>query len=229
MPALLTLIIGSACSGNIAGQVGELYKPGDFAARHGVPDFLPDDPACVIFAPFISAHLGEKVAWHYGSGCAGVVMVLGPADLPCPWLPPDTWPQAGTGSTSSLLSAPAAARSAHDRYPDHAVFAGLVSLPLMRAGDLANVHAVEGTGLSTCCEWSRQSHRRRFMSLLTNQMIFNVYLIWANEHHHLLQATAQPRGHRDGCRSQPRHAPRWSSRSGNGAERITESPTNSAK
>ena len=31
----------------------------------------------VIAAPLISGTLGEKVGWHYGFGCAGVVMVIG--------------------------------------------------------------------------------------------------------------------------------------------------------
>jgi len=31
----------------------------------------------VIIAPLISGTLGQKVGWHYGFGCAGVVMVLG--------------------------------------------------------------------------------------------------------------------------------------------------------
>ena len=35
----------------------------------------------VIVAPLISGTLGQKVGWHYGFGCAGVVMVLGPASI----------------------------------------------------------------------------------------------------------------------------------------------------
>ena len=31
----------------------------------------------VIAAPLVSGTLGQKVGWHYGFGCAGVVMVLG--------------------------------------------------------------------------------------------------------------------------------------------------------
>ncbi len=31
----------------------------------------------VIIAPLISGTLGQKVGWHYGFGCAGVVMVVG--------------------------------------------------------------------------------------------------------------------------------------------------------
>jgi POT family proton-dependent oligopeptide transporter len=31
----------------------------------------------VIVAPLISGTLGQKVGWHYGFGCAGIVMVLG--------------------------------------------------------------------------------------------------------------------------------------------------------
>ena len=31
----------------------------------------------VIAAPLVSGTLGQNVGWHYGFGCAGVVMVLG--------------------------------------------------------------------------------------------------------------------------------------------------------
>ena len=45
----------------------------------------------VIAAPLVSGTLGEKVAWHYGFGAAGVVMVLGLLVYlrARPYLPPD--------------------------------------------------------------------------------------------------------------------------------------------
>ena len=45
----------------------------------------------VIVAPLVSGTLGQKVGWHYGFGCAGVVMVLGLIIYLSGrrWLPPD--------------------------------------------------------------------------------------------------------------------------------------------
>ena len=45
----------------------------------------------VIVAPLVSGTLGQKVGWHYGFGCAGVVMVLGLIIYLSgrKWLPPD--------------------------------------------------------------------------------------------------------------------------------------------
>src|SRR6186997_51315 len=76
--ALLTLIVGVGLfKGNIASQVGELYKEGDLRRAMAFQLFYISIQVSVMVAPFITGTLGEKVGWHWGFGTAGVVMVLG--------------------------------------------------------------------------------------------------------------------------------------------------------
>ncbi|MBV1687020.1 peptide MFS transporter [Novosphingobium sp. G106] len=76
--ALLCLIVGVGLfKGNIATQVGELYGPDDLRRAMAFQIFYIAIQVSVIVAPLISGTLGENVGWHYGFGCAGVVMVLG--------------------------------------------------------------------------------------------------------------------------------------------------------
>jgi len=76
--ALLFLLLGvGAFKGNIATQVGALYGPNDLRRAMAFQIFYIFINASVIVAPLISGTLGQKVGWHYGFGCAGVVMVLG--------------------------------------------------------------------------------------------------------------------------------------------------------
>src|SRR3954469_19772009 len=76
--ALLALIIGVGLfKGNIATQVGELYGEKDLRRAMAFQIFYIFINVSVIAAPLISGTLGQKVGWHYGFGCAGVVMVLG--------------------------------------------------------------------------------------------------------------------------------------------------------
>jgi proton-dependent oligopeptide transporter, POT family len=76
--ALTTLIVGVGLfKGNIASQVGELYKEGDLRRAMAFQIFYIAINVSVIVAPLISGTLGQKVGWHYGFGCAGVVMVAG--------------------------------------------------------------------------------------------------------------------------------------------------------
>jgi POT family proton-dependent oligopeptide transporter len=72
------LIVGVGLfKGNIASQVGELYGPNDLRRAMAFQIFYIFINVSVIVAPLISGTLGQKVGWHYGFGCAGVVMVLG--------------------------------------------------------------------------------------------------------------------------------------------------------
>jgi POT family proton-dependent oligopeptide transporter len=66
-----------AFKGNIATQVGALYGPNDLRRAMAFQIFYIFINVSVIAAPLISGTLGQKVGWHYGFGCAGVVMVLG--------------------------------------------------------------------------------------------------------------------------------------------------------
>ena len=76
--ALLALIVGVGLfKGNIATQVGELYAEHDLRRAMAFQIFYIFINVSVIAAPLVSGTLGQKVGWHYGFGCAGVVMVLG--------------------------------------------------------------------------------------------------------------------------------------------------------
>ena len=76
--ALVCLIVGVGLfKGNIASQVGELYGPNDLRRAMAFQIFYIAIQISVIAAPLVSGTAGEKLGWHYGFGCAGVVMVLG--------------------------------------------------------------------------------------------------------------------------------------------------------
>jgi len=76
--ALLALLLGvGAFKGNIASQVGALYGQHDLRRAMAFQIFYIFINVSVIIAPLVSGTLGQKVGWHYGFGCAGVVMVLG--------------------------------------------------------------------------------------------------------------------------------------------------------
>jgi POT family proton-dependent oligopeptide transporter len=104
--ALVCLIVGVGLfKGNIASQVGELYAPNDLRRAVAFQIFYIAIQVSVIVAPLISGTLGEDVGWHYGFGCAGVVMVIGLLIYlkARPYLPADkrdlpATPQAKTGT-----------------------------------------------------------------------------------------------------------------------------------
>lgn len=76
--ALLALVIGVGLfKGNIASQVGALYKPEDLRRADAFQIFYLGINAGVIAAPLIVGTLGEKVGWHWGFGAAGVGMLIG--------------------------------------------------------------------------------------------------------------------------------------------------------
>src|SRR4051812_47785552 len=75
--ALLCLVTGCGLfKGNIASQVGALYKPDDLRRADAFQVFYLGINAGVIASPFIVGTLGEKVGWHYGFTAAGVGMLL---------------------------------------------------------------------------------------------------------------------------------------------------------
>jgi POT family proton-dependent oligopeptide transporter len=77
LPALLCLMLGSGCfKGNLAAQVGELYGPDDPRRADAFQIYYLGINAGVIVAPLVTGYLGEKVAWHYGFGAAGVGMLI---------------------------------------------------------------------------------------------------------------------------------------------------------
>jgi POT family proton-dependent oligopeptide transporter len=94
--ALACLLVGVGCfKGNIAAQVGDLYAPGDKRRATAFQIFLLAVQVAVIVAPIVCGTLGEKVAWHWGFGAAGVGMLIGLAAYLSgrPWLPRETDPR----------------------------------------------------------------------------------------------------------------------------------------
>jgi len=143
--ALLALIVGVGLfKGNIASQVGELYRPDDLRRAMAFQIFYIAINVSVIAAPLVSGTLGERVGWHWGFGTAGIVMVVGLLVyvMAGPWLPPDNRPARGQ---SGATHAPMAASD------------------WQRIGALAVLVPVMA------------------LALLTNQEIFNAYLVWADE------------------------------------------------
>lgn len=144
--ALISLVIGVGLfKGNIASQVGELYKPDDTRRAMAFQIFYIFINVSVIAAPLISGTLGEKVGWHWGFGCAGVVMVGGLLLYLSArrWLPADSGRPAKTDTAKP--------RPRFETGDGPRVLAVLLLVPIMA------------------------------VALLTNQQIFNAYLVWADQ------------------------------------------------
>ena len=146
--ALLALLLGvGAFKGNIATQVGALYGPRDLRRAMAFQIFYIFINVSVIIGPLISGTLGQKVGWHYGFGCAGVVMVLGLAIYLSGqrWLPEDRGRvRKDSGPRESLT-----------RNDWSCVLYLVILIPVLA------------------------------ISLLTNQEIFNAYLVWGDQQFNL--------------------------------------------
>ena len=95
--AISLLLLGIGCfKGNIAAQVGDLYAPGDKRRASAFQIFLLAVQIAVIAAPIVCGTLGEKVAWHWGFGAAGVGMLIGLVVYLSGrrWLPAEAGPRA---------------------------------------------------------------------------------------------------------------------------------------
>ena len=142
--ALLSLIVGVGLfKGNIASQVGELYDEKDLRRAMAFQIFYIFINVSVIIAPLVSGTLGQKVGWHYGFGCAGVVMVIGLAI----YLSGQRWLPAGRRPTRTA-STP---REKLSRGDWTCLMYLLILIPVMA------------------------------VALLTNQEIFNAYLVWGDK------------------------------------------------
>lgn len=76
--ALLCLLIGVGFfKGNIASQVGALYRPGDKRIASAFQIYYIGINVSVIVAPLVCGTLGETVGWHWGFGAAGIGMLIG--------------------------------------------------------------------------------------------------------------------------------------------------------
>ena len=184
--ALLCLIIGVGLfKGNIASQVGALYKENDNRRAMAFQIFYIAINVSVIAAPLVSGTLGEKVGWHYGFGTAGIVMVLGVLLFLSgrPHLPADedgrkingrkTITAIALGSILSLLVI-------------GVVFAVGLTVTLLALIPLYFylTHGLDKDEkirvLALCFLIPAMA-----VALLTNQEIFNAYLVWADEHFQL--------------------------------------------
>jgi proton-dependent oligopeptide transporter, POT family len=104
--AIACLLVGVGCfKGNIAAQVGDLYAPGDRRNASAFQIFLLAVQIAVILAPIVCGTLGEKVAWHWGFGAAGVGMLIGLAVYLAGrrWLPPEPAPGASAKSGAGAV------------------------------------------------------------------------------------------------------------------------------
>lgn len=190
--ALLCLIVGVGLfKGNIATQVGELYGEHDLRRAMAFQIFYIFINVSVIAAPLISGTLGEEVGWHYGFGCAGVVMVLGLVIYLWgqKWLPDDLGvaarPQgqlvARAVGGSVGIAALALIWLGLSGYLFSSWPVGILSVALMigalyyfltrtlSAGDKSRVLAL------------MVLIPMMAISLLTNQQIFNAYLVWGDQ------------------------------------------------
>jgi POT family proton-dependent oligopeptide transporter len=157
--ALFSLVVGVGLfKGNIATQVGALYKDTDLRRAMAFQIFYIAINASVIIAPLVSGTLGEKVGWHWGFGTAGVVMVLGLII----YLSGVKWLPADNVHPSTVTDEPAP-REKLTKNDWTRTIALLMLIPVMA------------------------------ISLLTNQEIFNAYLVWGDEQFQLtFQGTTLP-------------------------------------
>jgi POT family proton-dependent oligopeptide transporter len=181
--ALLALIIGVGLfKGNIASQVGALYKENDLRRAMAFQIFYIAINVSVIVAPLISGTLGEKVGWHYGFGCAGVVMVLGVLLFLAgrPHLPAEKDEKpinavntintlaVATGSIVVVIAVAFAAGI-------FVALAALIPLYFFLTRNLGRDEKVRVFALILLIP-------AMAVALLTNQEIFNAYLVWADQH-----------------------------------------------
>jgi POT family proton-dependent oligopeptide transporter len=76
--ALLCLVTGVGFfKGNIASQVGDLYKTDDPRRANAFQIFLLAVQIAVIASPLVCGTLGERYSWDLGFGAAGVGMLIG--------------------------------------------------------------------------------------------------------------------------------------------------------
>jgi POT family proton-dependent oligopeptide transporter len=194
--ALLCLIIGVGLfKGNIATQVGELYGEHDLRRAMAFQIFYIFINVSVIAAPLISGTLGQTVGWHYGFGCAGVVMVIGlviylwgqkslPADLDVAARPQGQLAlRAVAGSLGIAVLALAWLGLSGFLFSSWPV--GIVSVVVM-------VSALYVFTTRTLSSGDKSRVLALFVlipmlgiSLLTNQEIFNAYLVWGDQQFNL--------------------------------------------
>ena len=156
--ALLCLIVGSGLfKGNIASQVGSLYKPDDLRRADAFQIFYLGINAGVIASPLIVGTLGEKIGWHWGFGAAGVGMLIalaiyiaGQKYLPREHFEPQRRRAAETPDPDRSPGAVLAPRRRFTRQDWLALVAVLLLIPVMA------------------------------VAIVPNNQIFNAYLVWGD-------------------------------------------------
>jgi proton-dependent oligopeptide transporter, POT family len=149
--ALLCLILGVGMfKGNIASQVGSLYKPEDLRRADAFQIFYLGINAGVIASPLIVGTLGEVYGWHYGFAAAGFGMLLaigiylwGQKYLRTS----DNDPRVVAAARAAGTEAPRAKLTGHDW---RAVFALILLIPVLA------------------------------VAIVPNNQIFNAYLVWGD-------------------------------------------------
>jgi len=134
--ALFCLLLGVGCfKGNLASQVGALYKPEDLRRADAFQIYYLFINGAVIVSPLICGTLGEKVGWHYGFGAAGIGMVVGLAIYlgGRKWLPAEE-----SNSPVSTPAAPTAAKPGLTRDEWVQVTILLLLLPVLAIGAVGN-------------------------------------------------------------------------------------------
>jgi proton-dependent oligopeptide transporter, POT family len=194
--ALLALIVGVGLfKGNIATQVGELYSERDLRRAMAFQIFYIFINVSVIAAPLVSGTLGQKVGWHYGFGCAGVVMVLGlfiylsgrkhlPADLAIADRPPNQLIgrviAGAVGIAALVIAWLLVSGFLFSNWLIGTISAVILVLALYFYLTRNLDHEDRVRVLSLCILIPVLA-----ISLLTNQEIFNAYLIWGDQHFNL--------------------------------------------
>ncbi len=130
--ALLCLILGCGMfKGNIASQVGSLYKPHDLRRADAFQIFYLGINAGVIASPLIVGTLGEIYGWHYGFGAAGVGMLVGLGI----YLAGQRHLRAGEDEARTIAAAPKAKLTSRDW---RAVLALIALIPVMAVAIVPN-------------------------------------------------------------------------------------------
>ena len=194
--ALLALIVGVGLfKGNIATQVGDLYGEKDLRRAMAFQIFYIFINVSVIVAPLISGTLGQNVGWHYGFGCAGVVMVLGLAIYLSGqrWLPPEI--NAGKAPQSKLTGRVIASTIGLAVLVLAWLAVGGYLFSSWVVGAISAVVLIAALYFGLTRGLERRDRSRTLalvilipilaVSLLTNQEIFNAYLVWGDQQFNL--------------------------------------------
>jgi POT family proton-dependent oligopeptide transporter len=194
--ALLSLIVGVGLfKGNIATQVGDLYGEKDLRRAMAFQIFYIFINVSVIIAPLISGTLGQNVGWHYGFGCAGVVMVLGLAIYLSGqrWLPEEI--SAGKAPQNKLAARVTASAIGLAVLVLAWLAVGGYLFSSWTVGAIAALVLIAALYFALTRQLDQVDKSRTLalvilipilaVSLLTNQEIFNAYLVWGDQQFNL--------------------------------------------